>query len=492
MEGKPSSSSSTPRWKPHPGMHAPGQLRSALTFVTAAWGFGAVWMYITTGAALTQYAKSMNMSKFGFGLLAALPFAGLLVQVYASYLIERYGNRKKLFIIAGTAHRAMWLLIAAIPWLPAGIAPPAQQWIYLLLFMAVSTFLANLNGPAWLVWMADLVPERIRGRYFARRGQLGRFVGVVTTLAIGFTLDRASGGDSLFFQRVISIGFIIAAICGMVDIIAFRWVPDYPPRAVNHGMSFGSMISRTFKNKTFVRFVAFNATMTFAIAYVGQFAWLFLLEEVFVGDDWANVKANMMLVLIPIIVTMATFGIWGRLVDRLGCRPVLLIAGVMVTHGALAWVFVTKDDWWLGMIAAMSATAAWPGIELASQNLILGVSGSDQNQAGGSAFVAVHSFFIGIAGVASGIFGGLVAQTLRDYRGEFLGYPLTYHGLLFAISAGIRIASLVWLIGMHEPESYTARAALRYMATNIYSNMQQAMFASVRGLGRLRKKTLRF
>ena len=44
-------------------------------------------MYITTGSALTQYAKTMHMSKFGFGLLAAMPFAGLLVQISASDLI---------------------------------------------------------------------------------------------------------------------------------------------------------------------------------------------------------------------------------------------------------------------------------------------------------------------------------------------------------------------------------------------------------------------
>ena len=40
-----------------------------------AWIFGAAWLYLTTGAVFTRFAKLLNMPAFGYGVLAALPFA---------------------------------------------------------------------------------------------------------------------------------------------------------------------------------------------------------------------------------------------------------------------------------------------------------------------------------------------------------------------------------------------------------------------------------
>jgi MFS family permease len=206
-----------------------------------------------------------------------------------------------------------------------------------------------------------------------------------------------------------------------------------------------------------------------------------------------NLQANVMLIALPLIVSMLTFPLWGRLVDRLGCRPVLLIAGIFIVHGGASWIFVTKESWWIGYIGALLAMMAWPGVELANLNILLRISQSrdDLHIHRGSAFVAMHSLVVALGGTLSGLFGGAVAQVLRDWQGTIFGWPLTYHGLLLLISAGLRAGSLVWLIGMHEPQAYTTRAALRYMVTNIYSNVQQAVLIPVRGMGRLGRLTYR-
>lgn len=473
-------SSLTPTPPPLLDKHQPHSLRRSLRIITLAWGFGAVWMYATTGAARTQFGKTMGMSDAAFGIMAAIPNLGLLLQVIASYLIERYGNRKKLFLVAGTIHRLLWIVIASIPWLPI---PQTEHWWLFLLFLAMTTSLANLNDPAWLIWMADLVPDRIRGRYFSRRGQLGRFVGMATTLSIGFILDQAKAVDQQTLQRTVSVLFIIAAVCGSVDILMFRWVPDEHRKPPVKKPPFFKMLAQPLKHPAFRRFLCFRATLFFAIGYIEYYAWLYLFDVV----EMTNWRANVMLVAVPTVVTMCTFPLWGRLVDRLGCRPVLLIAGVMITHGALSWMFVTKDNWWIGYIAVLSATMAWPGVELASQSVLLDMADSDTNVEGGSAYVAVHSAVIGVAGICSGLFASVIAHHLHDWRATILGWPVTYHGLLFFISAVLRLSSLLWLIGMVEPQSYTARAALRYIVSNIYANVQTVFVNRWRGLEWLRR-----
>jgi sulfite exporter TauE/SafE len=91
-------------------------VRRPLSPIVWAWGFGAVWMYITTGAVFTRFAKALDVSEFGFGVLAAMLFFGALAQLPASYVLERFGHRKTIFVVVGVFHRLLWTMIAAISW----------------------------------------------------------------------------------------------------------------------------------------------------------------------------------------------------------------------------------------------------------------------------------------------------------------------------------------------------------------------------------------
>ena len=486
MEAPPAARTESPGWGAMEGT-AP-DLRASLRLVIVAWIFGAAWMYITTGAAMTRYAKIMGLREFGFGLLAAMPYLGALVQLPASYWLERFGHRKGMFITAGLIHRGLWLAIAAIPWLfPAA---SAEWWWMLLTILVGSTFLANMMTPAWMTWMADMVPGRIRGRYFSHRGQYGRFIGVVVTIGMGLAMDWAERADAsgVMLRQLLSIALAAAALSGMLDIALFRWVPDQRHSPPQRRVKFTHLLRQPLADRNFRRFLGFSATLTFAIGYVGQFIWLYLFDVV----GMTNMRANMMLVAVPLIVSMLSFPLWGRMVDRLGCKPVLLIAGLLIVHGGASWILVTPDHWWIGYMGSISATAAWPGVELAMMNLLLGISGTRHHARMGSAYIAVHSTVVALAGIASGLFGGFVAQAMAHWEGSIFGWPLTYHGVLLLISAGLRLAALGWLLGLEEPRAVTTRSAARFMVAHIYSNLQQAVFAPTRGLWRLGRITWRF
>jgi MFS family permease len=438
-------------------------------------------MYITTGAVFTQYAKSLHVSEFGFGLLAAMPFLGALVQLPTSYVLERYGHRKSIFIAVGIVHRLTWLAIAAIPWFfPMSWWPGA-----LILLIGFSGLCGHIITPSWVSWMADLVPTRIRGRYFSRRTQIGQFVGVLVTICIGFALDHAKVVSPEYFLKVISLLLVVAGLAGSVDFLMFLKVPDLDtPKNPNVSPNLRSLYLEPLKNRNFRHFLGFTGTLTFSIGYIGQFIWLYLFDVV----KTSNTRANVMLVVMPLIVMMIFFPIWGRLVDRLGRKPVLIISGLLMVHGGAAWIFVNQENWWLGYIAAMLATAAWPGIEVGNFNLLLNMTVSKKGRARqGSVYSAINSLVVAVAGVLSGLFGGLVAYYLKDWHGSFWGWPLTYHSVLFLTSTVLRLASLGWLIGLEDPEAHTTRRALRYMISNIYSNVQQAIFMPTRQLTRIGK-----
>jgi MFS family permease len=274
-----------------------------------------------------------------------------------------------------------------------------------------------------------------------------------------------------------------------MDIALFKWVPrarhHEPPEEPIH---LGRLLMAPLKDRNFRHFLGYSFTLTFAIGYVGQFIWLYLFDVV----GMTNMQANVMLVALPLLVSMLSFPMWGRLIDRLGCRPVLLIAGLLIVHGGASWIFVTRESWWLGYMGSTIATAAWPGVELAMFNLLLKISGKRSAQGSGSAYIAIHATVAATAGILSGLFGGVMAHFLRDWSGSIFGWPVTYHGLLLIISAGLRGAALLFLIGLHEPASMPTRNAIRYMVADIYGNVTQAIFAPMRGLSRMGRSTYRF
>jgi len=451
-------------------------VRDAMRHITVAWMFGAAWLWTTTGAALTQYAKRRGLPPFGFGLLAAMPFAGALLQLPASFVLARWGHRKRLMLIAGVVHRMAWVAIALIPW----VLPNAWWWPGLLVLMGISSMAGHAATPAVLSWFADLIPNRIRGRYFSRRSQIGQFVGLVATVLVGLALDRAMAAGNLALIRTVSLCLGVAAILGTIDFLWLARVPD-----VAHRPDPDTQIWRLFReplrDRNFRHFLGYTATMTFALGYIGQFIWLYLFDVV----GMSNTKANLMLVMVPLVISMVSTRAWGALIDRLGCKPSMVIAGVLIVHGAAAWVLVTPDHLWLGFIIAMVATAAWPGVDLSNFNLLLRMSDSESGQRQGGAYVAVNSVVVSVAGVLSGLFGGLVAKLLGSWHGTIFGWPLTYHGVLFLVSGGLRLAALLWLIGLEEPKAYSTRDAVRYVVGSIYSNVQQAIFMPVRRMARL-------
>ena len=443
-----------------------------------AWIFGAAWLYLTTGAVFTRFAKLLHMPAFGYGLLAAVPFAGALMQLPVSYFITRYGHRKSIFITVGAFHRLMWLPIAAIPW----VVPVGWQWQGLLVFFALMWVAGQMPTPIWVSWMADLVPSRIRGRYFTRRGQLGQLIGVIVTLLMGYALDHA---PTTALLQVVCLALGASGLFGVVDFLFFIKVPDKQRVKPNPDVGIWEMLRVPLRDRNFLRFLGFTTTLTFGIGYVAQFVWLYVFDVA----GLSNTQANAMLVVMPLVILMLSGPMWGRLLDRFGRKPVILIAGLLVAPGTLGWIFITHEHWFWGYLFLVLATAAWPGLESGTFNIQLNLSDAADGRASGSTYVAINSAACAVAGILSGLFGGTVAQALGDWHTTIWGHVLTYHHVLFIISSLLRVASLGWLLGFEDHRAATTRTALRYLGTNLYSNLQQAVFIPGRALQQLSRWT---
>lgn len=416
-------------------------LRRTLGLVTLAWMFGSIWFNTTTGEPLTLFAQKLGANHFQFGVLTAVPFLASLLAVPGSLLIEWTGRRKRVFLWSLYVQRAMWLVIPLVPLALLHRGGPGATGNALFAFLLLMTLMyaaGALGGPAWVAWMSDVVPARINGKYFSRRRQWGILTAVPAALFVGWFLDHGASGGPGSVIRWCSLFFVCSAVCGLMDIHLFQYVPA-APRPPRTGMQLLHALAEPLQNRAFMRYSLFIAMLTFAVNLLGQFATLYLLEQVRMD----NLGVQMALVVAPMLAQLAVLGAWGRAADRLGKRPLLVLGSVGLVPVGIAWCFVTPGTLWLAYLLSALGAALWTGIEVANMNLVLETSTAKAH--GGSSYPAMNSVIINLAGCLGGLSAGVIAELLGDWTWRPVpgAKTFTYFDVLFLAGGLLRLASVV-------------------------------------------------
>lgn len=463
-------------------------LRTQLGVITLAWIFGSVWSTTTTGSALTVFAKSLGASNFQFGLLAALPFVASLLSVPGSMLIECTGERKRVFLWGFTIQRALWFVIALAPlWLIGGYgsaaAGPALEVFLALTFVMYAAGAAG--GPAWVSWMADTVPPRLNGTYFSRRRQWGILSGVPAAIIVGCLLDRWSVHGDLAVLRGCAAVFVVCAFFGLADIHLFQFVPPARGKPRTGKQLLGSL-REPIRDRPFLGYCGFVGAMTFAVSFLGQFATLYLLEQVCAS----NMGVQMILVVAPMLAQLLVLGVWGRAADRMGKKPLLVLASAGLVPVGIGWCFVTAHQIWLAYLLSALGAALWTGVEVANLNLTLETSGRGEH--GGSSYAAVNSVIINVAGCMGGLAAGLIAQVLGNWHWHpsFAWKTFSFYDVLFALSAVLRLGTVIAFVPLlHEPAARPTRETLRFITAGLAGLLVTTTSQPLRmvGLSRRRK-----
>jgi MFS family permease len=455
-----------------------------MSLITWAWVLGNVWQSATAGAPLTEFARGLGTTNLQFGILTALPFITALLCLPGAIFSEQSGQRKLVFLITLYAQRLIWIPIALIPLWMSRHGGGATAWAAdcFLLMMFFMYAVGNAGGPAWASWMADLVPERIRGKYFSVRRQVANLSGISAALIAGMLMDRHTNGTiTRGLMSVCSMIFIGSAIFGIADIHLFHYIPDvHRPARHTHWLR---TLGKPLRDPQFLWFAGFVATLTFAVSFMGQFVTLYLVEQVHAK----NTATQLITLAAPMIAQLLVLPVWGQAVDRMGKKPVLAIASAGLVPVGIGWCFMTANRIWLGFILSGLGGMLWAGVEIANFNMVLEMSASqEQGREGDSGFFAINSVIINVAGCLGGVAAGLIAQYYQSMQWQPIRSlrAFTFFDILFALSALMRLVALLAFLPMiKESTARPARQALRFMTANIYNNLFQAILQPLRLMG---------
>jgi Na+/melibiose symporter-like transporter len=303
----------------------------------------------------------------------------------------------------------------------------------------VTNIMEALGRASFFSWMAVLVPERLRGRYFGFRNSVVTLTNLIAVPLLGLAVSKWPGGSLSGFGAVLVLGIVL----GIISLGFHFRMTDVNPKLLQATDSDTDQLSpwetvfSFFQDANFLRFLLYAGLWSFAVNISAPFFNLYLL-----GDLHLDVSVVTLYNSLGAGANLLMLMFWGRLADRIGNRPVMITVGVLVALTPLLWLEAGTSPFFLWVwfpLLHIVAGGTWAAIDLCSGNLMMSVTPL-RNQ---SIYFAIAAAVPGITGAIGITVGSYVASLTH-----FGGLPMA-----FALSAVLRLFALLPLVFVHEQRS---------------------------------------
>lgn len=410
------------------------------------------------GMFLVGYAiKILNASAAQIGILASLPLFASLSQIFGAYLIEKYGETKKLCFMSVIASRILWLLIIMLPLAMFSALLDWRVWI-LIAVIAFSSIFGSLAGISWLAWMSELAPEKVRGTYFGKRSMIAAACGMVVVLLAGKFLSL---WESRFAQDN-PFGFIIIFAFGLFIGLIATWflfhVPE--PDVAQKKKSFDlSLFLNPLKDRNYLVLIIFVSAWMFSFQIAAPFYGVYMIENLQV--DFSSITIFLTLATLTSLFMMK---IWGPMSDRLGNKPIVIVSGWILVLIPFIWITALPGNYFIPVVVAHILSGAFiAGVTLSLFNIVIKLSPRE----GRSAYLAM---FAAITGVVSGIapvLGGGLSEFFKRFSFVLLTYNISNLHMIFILSSVLQAATIFFVLQVKEPKAAAPVAVIMQLQNDL-------------------------
>lgn len=423
-------------------------VRSTLKASTLDGIFATIFESATTGVLLSNFLLQLGASSVEIGIFSAIPMVVNLLQPLGAYIADRTTSRHWYNLFVFGASRLLWLVLAvAIVW-GSQHADPHLLLQWTLVTVVAASVLAAFANSSWFSWMAAVVPQRLRGRYFGFRNSAVSLINLLGVPLMGLGVSTWDSGAILGYGIVLFVG----VLAGMISLGCQFFMVDVNPQlykkdALNDRLTekkakqITDFVPSVLKDSNFLMFILYFSVWTFAVNLSAPFFNIYLLKDLSLDVSLVTIYtslssgANLLLLMF-----------WGKLADRWGNRPLLIAVGLVVAVTPLLWLGTGNYPFalwvWLPLLHLLGGTTLG-AIALCSNNIQMEIASIEQP----STYFAIAAAVSGVAGALGSTGGGFLA--------ELPGMSL---GAVFALSAGVRLIALLPLVLVREPRSQSLRS----------------------------------
>lgn len=412
----------------------------ALTLVEVS--VAQVMATMTGGAALTGFALLLGATPLHIGMLSSLPAFAALAQISAPYWTQRLGSRRSVVLRCLGMARVEFLLIALLPFVPMALA---LKPIALVSLMTAAAALAAIGSTAWMSWLGDLVPRRMRGRYFASRSlvvglvtlALGPLVGVYLDLPIWRGADGARGVAA--FVTLFAAGTLV----GWSSLLILRRVIEPAAPTPRPPARFRQDIARPWRDRDVRGYIIFRAAWAFSAGLCGNFFQVYLISQL--GLSFSVIYA---LATLGALASLLSLRLWARLGDRVGARTAIVISSIGKALFPILYAFTAAGAWPMLILVHLFGVFE-AGLTVNANTMLLNIVPRQNN----TTHIAAYSAVVNLFSAVSPLIGGILVGSAAGLHLQAGGFSFSNYQVLFLISGVLRAASILLTLGFRDVRS---------------------------------------
>lgn len=355
-----------------------------------------------------------------YGLITSLPFWFNFLQVLLTPLLAQRLHARSMTILSSWLSCAGWLALqVALPFLPRHESPLTLT--VFIVAISVIALASSINGVSWNAWMQECIPVRLRGKFFGFRNRLLYLSLVVFMLAVSGLLAWLNG-SLLAFQLLFGGALLLRLVSVQAQSRMRISTGTRPPTPEP---PWQQQVRLILAEVMFVRFIVFAAIIGFASTLFGPFYPVFMLEELHLSAAHIN-----LLLLLGVLGAAISFPAWGRLLDRFGNVPVMIVAVVLWQLFNALYFFLDPGSIWLLYVICPAGGIFSAGYGIGLFGLLLKLTPAGARTMGMALFVSLSSLTAALGPVTGGYLL-TTAQThglsaLDTYHAAFLITPLLF------------------------------------------------------------------
>ena len=400
------------------------------------------------GPFLAAFALALGASHLEIGLISAITFLSMPVQLAGLYAVDRWKRRRGLVVLCALISRLLWIPIVCLPFFFE------MDSLHLLLVVLVfSRLIAAIPGPAWHSLVRSVLPVDSLGKVFSQRLAWGTVIGLTLTLGGGFFVDAWPNFTGRPPLEAYSALFFIGILFGLMGVGAIMRLPE-PPMEGERSGSLRALIWLPLRDAGFRSVLGFIALWNFSINLAAPFFVVFMLERLLLP-----MRGVTAFIVLQQLVFVLSVRIWGVLSDRFSDKAVLLATVPLAITAVAAWSFTTLPERYVLSIPFLIAIQIGIGFSLSAIPLSITNLALKQSPPG-----LTHAYMMAadLAGAPSGAIAPLIGGWMMDFfaarhfaltlqwsgpRAEFSVHVLSISGLdfVFLISALAGLIAFQWL-----------------------------------------------
>lgn len=409
--------------------------------------FNTMSYLIVLGMPIVLYFKHLNATATLLGVVVALNPLLNILQIPAAKFMERVGYRT--FVLRGWATRSFFIVgMAVVALLPEGTGRGLRIGLMLAMLLAFNAA-RGVSACGFLPWMTHLVPEAVRGRFLAR-DQTAIALAMFGTLVLAAVY--LAGATGRYVYPIMFFGSYAAAL---VSLTFLRRIPDVP---VPHGDKAAGRVpwKDMLLHPPFLRLMVYNVTVYAALAAATVF-WAPLLRDHYGATD-GKILSIQALASGVMVLSLLVFG---RLIDRVGSRPLLALSGMTYVFHFGCWCALAARclPFNLKTILLIQVTAglAVSLFNLANTRLVM----STVPQMGRSHFFAMFSVITNVTLGSLPVVWGAGLDLVGTWHTRWGAWEWNQYSLLYAALTSVMLLALYLCRHLSEPRAMTTDAFLQ-------------------------------